>query len=113
MTECNRVLKEQGATSWPRTCQLCKFGPCKKPLLTSDGLQYGAIVKDSYYSPGYDRDDPGSTVNYEKLLEFESHEALKDWIKQDQTSSYTGSKLVAPVLFKKLKYETKVEINLG
>lgn len=113
MSECNRILREQGA-AYPRTCQLCGlFEPCKKPLVNSEGFQYGAIVKGSYYVPGYDRDDPGGNQSYEYLQEFESEQALKEWIKQDQTGSYSGGKLVSAVLFKKLKTETKVEISLG
>lgn len=112
MVECNRILKEQKIPN-PRTCAICKFGPCQKPVLTADGFQYGAIVKDSYYAAGYDDKDPGYTANYEKLMEFESEQALKDWIKEDQTSRYGSSKLIAPVIFKRLKSETKVEISLA
>ena len=113
MSECNRILKEQ-KVAYPRTCALCGMsGPCKKPLLNPDGFQYGAIVKDSYYAAGYDAGDPGYNVDYEKIKEFESEQSLKDWIKQDQTSTYGGKKLVAPILFKRLKAETKVEISLG
>lgn len=112
MVECNRILKEQ-KVAYPRTCALCGLsGPCKKPLLNPDGFQYGAIVRDSYYAAGYDDKDPGYTVYYDCIKEFESEQALKDWIKQDQANGYK-QKLVAPILFKRLKTQTTVEISLG
>ncbi len=36
-TQCQRVLREQGS-AYPRTCQVCKFGPCRYPVAKSPAV---------------------------------------------------------------------------
>jgi hypothetical protein len=71
--------------------------------------KFGVIEKGSYWESGYDDRDPGSTVYYDKLVEFESKEKLLEHLKRDAARS---SPLVKKVFkLEELTYSTEIVIN--
>lgn len=73
-------------------------------------MMYGAIVKETYIEAAYGRHDSDHTVTYEKLIEFETEEKLREWVLENDSSTY-NKKQYRVIQFEELKVERTVSFN--
>lgn len=121
-------------TSYPRSCGMCKFGPCQKRVLVTGSMakyatevapvepkvenKYAVIYKDTIYHEGDERSRthpghgyPAYTETIDKIQIFKSQEELEDWILRNNTGF--SRKTFTAIRYQELSVQTEVKVKLS
>ena len=74
--------------------------------------KYGAVVRESYNQDSYDGRGY-DTMYYDKLIEFDTKDALIEWIQQNNAgNSFSSKTVVKYLMFQELRKETTINVVL-
>ena len=129
----NEVMNDVGtgkANAYPKSCPICKFGPCQRGVTRVDGSSFGpqyyvdvvqpaepkvenkyAVVVERAYTTDNTYGD-WDRHEYKDFIEFASEDKLKEWIR-DNLGKRSPETVLKVLRFQEMKARTEVVVTLN